>query len=352
MPDRHNSKSTASIMAAANKSYKFMPPPHPGLPADYWSFKTPLGPGLFLVLYTLGCRYGKCTACNLPSKVSQYHVPFDRICQQIKYMFEFRLSPKEREELTQIVLSNNGSVLDQETFSSNALMYFFIKVNSYCPNVRLVTMESRPEYVEVNELAFIARGLEEGDTKTELEIAIGFEAFDNNIRNKVFKKGLTLRAFEDMVKKLAQFNFRLRTYFMLKPVSGMSEEEAIADIIAGVDYIDQIARDEDIRITVHLNPTYVGEGTPLAEDFFAGKYEPPQLTSVVPIIEHCRGKLLSLYIGLNDEELSIEGGSPLRPGDEDLLEVLREFNETGNYGLVPKMKNAAKAIEAAREKKK
>ena len=67
----------------------------------------------------------------------------------------------------------------------------------------VLSMESRPEYVESAELEFISRQLAEGDTPTTLEIAIGFETFDDHIRNDVFDKGLSLETFEKLVEKMS-----------------------------------------------------------------------------------------------------------------------------------------------------
>ncbi len=95
--------------------------------------------------------------------------------------------------------------MDQDTFSTTALMYFTAKMNMHCPNISTLTIESRPEYIDPEELEVLSRAIKEGDTPTELEIAIGFEAFNDKIRNEYFYKGLTF----DVVEKLAKDDIKI-----------------------------------------------------------------------------------------------------------------------------------------------
>ena len=208
------------------------------------------------------------------------------------------------------------------------------KLNLNFSNLAIVSMETRPEYVEIEELEFLSRALSEGDTFTELEIAIGFEAFDDNTRNNIFQKGLNLDHFENLVRKIAPYKFRLKCYFMQKPVSGMSDEDAIADIHRGIDYLSTLAAAYNIRINMHLNPTYVASGTLLEESFKQGLFTPPKLIDVAKAVQHGRGKNISIFIGLYDEGLAVEGGSFIRPEDKKLAEQLELFNKTQDYRIL------------------
>ena len=72
---------------------------------------------------------------------------------------------------------------------------------------------------------------------------------------------------------------------------------------------------------MHLNPTYVASGTVLAEKFKAGQYSPPKLTDVAKAVlsgrQFLKSRRINIFVGLNDEGLAVEGGSFIRPGDED-----------------------------------
>ncbi|UCH98486.1 MAG: hypothetical protein JSV88_17015 [Candidatus Aminicenantes bacterium] len=322
------------INQESGKYYSFLQAHNPRLPADYWFQHPPEGLTLFLVFYTRACRWARCLGCNLSSIESQFDVPFDDIMKQVDHVFDFLLSPDHKEKLRKIILSNNGSVLDEVTYSTTALLYFAAKMNMNCPNISVLTLETRPEYVDLAELEVLHRALQEGKHPTNLELAIGIEAFDDKIRNQYFQKGLNMETFESMVKKIAQYGYKLKCYFMLKPVPGLSEEEAIEDIVKGIDYLDSISRKYHIEINMHLNPTYVAQGTALETEFRNGNYQPPKLESVQKAVLAAERKQISLFVGLNDEGLAVPGGSFTRQGDQELLEKLHRFNNTGDFSLL------------------
>ena len=338
MKEKMTTNKIADIINKINKEsgkfYDFKETHNPRLPADFWFQHPPEGLTLFLILYTRACRWARCLGCNLPSLQSQFDVPFNDIMKQVDYIFDFVLSREEKENLKKIILSNNGSVLDETTFSTTALLYFVAKMNMCCPNISVLTLETRPEYVDMAELEVLHRALQEGQTPTNLELAVGFEAYNDTIRNEIFDKGLKLETFETMVEKIARYEFKLKTYFMLKPVPGLSEKTAIEDIVNGIDYLDSISRKYDLRINMHLNPTFVAIGTALETEFRNGNYEPPRLASLQKAALAAEKKRISLYLGLNDENLAVPGGSFIRRGDEQLLEKLHHFNHTGDFSFL------------------
>jgi len=310
----------------AGKDYVFDETHDETTPAQWWFQNAPEGEVLFVVFYTQACRWSRCLGCNLPMKMSQQHVDFQAVMAQVDHIFSLPEVVAKRDVLKKVIVSNNGSVLDQDTFSSTALIYLLAKINLHLPRTEVVTLETRPEYVEVEELEFLARALAEGETQTRLELAVGFESFDDHIRNDVFDKGLKLSTFERFVTKLAPYGYDIKCYFMLKPVPEMSDEAAVADIKAAVDYLSRIAEEHKLSVNMHLNPTYAAIGTRLAEAFEDGSFVPPQLQDVVEVIDYAAGRGISLFVGLSDEGLAVPGGSFLRSGDEPLVAALDRFN--------------------------
>jgi len=334
----------------SGKTYDFADDKNPRLIADHWFQHTPEGLTLFLVFYTRACRYKMCTGCNLPSIMSRNHINYKDIMKQVDYVFHNILDDNQKKDLKKIIVSNNGSVLDEDTFSTTALIYLITKTNLECPGVEVLTLETRIEYADIEEVEVISRALHEGDTPAALEIAIGFEAFSDDIRNGQFRKALRLEKFEELVVELAHINDKLKrknkddfesmlmkAYFMLKPIEGMTEQEAIEDIKEGIDYLDSLFKKYDVRMNMHLNPTYVSKGTNLEKAYREGNYTPPLLESVREAALHGEGKNVSIYLGLYDEGLAVEGGSFIREGNEEdkkLVELLEEFNETQNYEIL------------------
>lgn len=332
-----NSEITEQIHLASargKKRYSFEDKHDEKLPADMWFQTSEEGLILFIVFYSQACRWSQCLGCNLPQKMSDKHVSYKALVSQIDYVFNHPKVIKQRHKIGKVIISNNGSIFDQATFSSMALMYFLVQLNFSFTNLAILSIESRIEYIELAELEFISRALAEGDTPTNLEIAIGFEAFDDYIRNTVFKKGLSLQIFQKFVNDIAPFGYFLKCYFMQKPVPGMSDEQAIADIHNAIDYLSNISDKSGLHINMHLNPTFVAKGTLLEESFYKGQYSPPFLTDVAKAALYGADKSISIFIGLNDEGLAVEGGSFIRRGDSKNVQRLELFNRTQDYSIL------------------
>lgn len=320
----------------AGKTYSFDNRHNPQIPAQWWFQNPPEGPTLFIVFYTQACRWAKCLGCNLPSVMSQKHIGYRDIFKQIDFIFNHLLDDQMKKKLKKIILSNNGSILDESTFSTTALFHFVGMMNYHCPNIGTLTLETRPEYVDMEELSLLARAIEEGDTPTTLELAIGFEAFDSQIRNDIFLKGLDLDKFENFAEKASKFAFRVKCYFMLKPVPGITNEEAVDDIKKAVSYLGSISRKYKLDINMHLNPTYAAKGTALEEAFAKGEFVPPELEDIREILLFSEDSPISIFVGLDDEGLAVPGGSFIREGDQEILSALELYNKTLDFSLLKK----------------
>lgn len=318
----------------AGKTYSFDEIHDDTVPADLWFQQSDEGLVLFVVFYCQACRWSRCLGCNLPSKMSQNHVSYKALMAQIDRVFSHPEVLGQCKDIRKVIVSNNGSVLDHKTFSSTALMYLMAKLNLHLPNLVLLSLETRPEYVDVGELEFLSRAIAEGDTPTNLEIAIGFEAFDERIRNEIFDKGLSSETFESLASKIADYKYHLKCYFMQKPVPEMSDSQAIDDIRHAIDYLSEIAARFNIHVNMHLNPTFVARGTMLEQAFLNGEYSPPLLQDVARAAQHGQGKRISIFIGLSDEGLAVQGGSFIRDDSEPILRQLQKFNITQDYDIL------------------
>jgi radical SAM enzyme (TIGR01210 family) len=198
-------------------------------------------------------------------------------------------------------------------------------------------METRPEYVELCELEVLGRALAEGNCPTELELAIGFECFDETLRNRTFKKGLDLNRLRALAEDMAPYGYRLKCYFMLKPVPEFDDEAAIADVHAAIVWLGALAQETGVRIDLHLNPTYVARGTALETDFAEGRFTPPRLIDAARAAQPAGEHKLSIFIGLSDEGLAVPGGSFIREGDEHLVAELERFNRSQDFGILEEL---------------
>ena len=303
-------------------------------PARMWFQRSHEGLILFVVFYSQGCRWGRCLGCSLPAEVSSGHVSCEALLAQVDYLFGHPEITSRRDAIRKVIVSNNGSILDEQTFARYALEYLLTEVDRNVPQIATLAMETRPEYVGPVEVDFISSILAQIGASMQLEFAVGFEAFDDHIRNEVYNKGLTLTAFERLVRLTAPFGFRLKCYFMQKPVPGMTDAEAIVDIRRGIDYLSGIAEEFGSEINLHVNPTYVAAGSMLEPAFRQRRYTPPRLRDVALAARYAREKPISVFIGLTDEGLAVEGGSFLRPGDAQLVEQLHRFNCVQDFDIL------------------
>lgn len=324
----------AKATSSAGKSYCFDESHNQNRPVGFWFQDTCEGETLFIVFYSQACRWSRCLGCNLPSVASKHHIDFRKLMAQIDFLFCRPEICSKRLSIRKVIVSNNGSMLDQVTFSTTALMYLVAELNMNFPNLSVLSLETRVEYVDIAELEILARAIQEGETPTNLELAIGFECFDPRLRNGVFKKGLELDRFEDFCKIIASHQFQLKCYFMQKPVVEMSDEEAIEDIKKAIDYLSEMSSRLRLNINMHLNPTYAAKGTALGKMFIEGKYSPPRLADVAKAALHAEGKKLSIFIGLSDEGLAVSGGSFLREGEESIVSLLKSFNKSQDYSFL------------------
>lgn len=311
----------------AGKEYDFVEK-DPTLPVDCFEQVDIDHVTAFLIFYTMACRFGLCTGCNLPAHSSLNHVGTEPIAKQLEAMLKApQLADGGLDRFTRVVISNNGSVLDEETFPTMALGYCLARLTMAMPNLREVSLETRVEYIDHTELAWLDRVRRESDL--EIELAIGFEAFDDDVRNRDFRKALPISAFEAALDKLEPYGFGIRTYFMLKPVASMGTYAAIRDIHQAIKYLGETRVNNCV---MHLNPTYVAGKTSLEKAFNRGEYKPPTLMdAALSILPGAMYPGIGVFLGLNDEGNAVAGGSFRRRGDEAIADALENFNRTQDY---------------------
>jgi radical SAM enzyme (TIGR01210 family) len=314
-------------------------PPDPRRPVFHWYRDTPAGTELVFSLYTRGCIYGLCSFCSLPSlSAGKHSISSDEIKAQV----DFIVAQYDAEKIAcieKVSVYNSGSVLDQRTLPTDALWHLFERVAAF-PRLKLVSLESRAEFVEAWEI----EGIKERLQGVELEIAVGYETHDERIRNKVLKKGLGERAFIGLCELLAHRKARLKAYVMVKPDAVLSESEGVDEAVRTLLFLDETGDRLGLRVTAHLNPTYVAKGSLLEKEFNGQGYTPPRLWSVVEILHRVRDRGLPIQIGLETEGLAVEGGSFRNCGrcDDDVREALSSFSMTQDYDSLSKLSCACR----------
>lgn len=294
-----------------------------------------------IVLRAVGCSWdrgtrGGCAHCGFrPLTTQGQPVSPAGLVRQV----ENALSGLDcaRQAIPEIDVYNSGNFLNESEIPAAAQCEIAARVAAE-EGVRLLLVESRPEYIATETLRRLSAAT--ARPGMEWEVGIGLESATDAIREGYLKKGMTRGAFERSVQRLADAGVGLLVYVMLKPMQ-MSDGEAVDDVERSAEYIHGVALRYGVRARIALNPTFVVPGTGLADDYRAGRYSPPSLALVGEAVRRLAG-FGELRVGLWDEGLA-----PLAVPDgcgesrEAILRALREFNRTQQCGALASLLPAA-----------
>ncbi|HII18459.1 MAG TPA: archaeosine biosynthesis radical SAM protein RaSEA [Candidatus Poseidoniaceae archaeon] len=132
-------------------------------------------------------------------------------------------------------------------------------------------VESRTEQLTEEKLAWAT------SVNDDFTVAIGLEAYDDEVLRFHVNKGFTVRSYDRAVANLKQAGLRVKAYLMFKPPF-MSEADALDHI---VDWIAAIAEGAD---EISINPMNIQGGTVIDRLHRARQYRPPWLWSLVEMI--------------------------------------------------------------------
>ncbi len=135
-----------------------------------------------------------------------------------------------------------------------------------------VLVESRPEFITAD---IIDRALEH---VSSLEVAIGLETANDDVRKKCVNKGFTFANFERAATILKEKGVKVRTYILLKPPY-LTERQAIEDAV------DSAVKADALSDTISFNPINVQRWTLVEELWKKGLYRPPWLWSLAEVLK-------------------------------------------------------------------
>ena len=276
-------------------------------PMEFWFYNSTLGKSLFLILYTPKCRYAKCSGCNLPSLSSQKKTTSpSAVYKQVDSLFKDSVSSLEKVAVKEVILSNNGNLFDIKTMPTLSLLYSINAMIEELPKLEKIIIESRIEYLNEHQLKTINEVLSAHEGRNiSIEIALGFEIFDDDLRNGYYQKGFYKSSLEKLMPLFSKYNISLKFYMMYKATPSMSLSDAIEDINNASSYANDLVNEYKVNINLHISPTYVAVGTLLEKEFNEGNYTPPGPVEIAALCDSLEiFKSVSYYISLNDEGLS------------------------------------------------
>ncbi len=279
---------------------------------------------LLIIFNTKRCAY-QCYFCQLPAKSSKTWISGRDIIEQFKYViYEVKdaLSILDR-----VTLSNEGSVLDQGTFPSDALLEIADCVHQL-RRVRTLVLETRLEYVESKFLQELKRVA----MRVSLNILTGFETHDPDIRDNILGKRESLAEFEKGLDQVAASNAYLTAYVLYKPSYEMTDEEAYEEAQKSIDYLARECNGRGIPFSIRLNPMYSADGSRWQKKVANfPQFKPPRLTDVMRLAQKNAERGISIYIGLSTEGL--DDGSTYRSRNDfspELIRPIKIMNENND----------------------
>ena len=132
-------------------------------------------------------------------------------------------------------------------------------------------VESRCEQLTEEKLAWAT------SINPDFTVAIGLEAYDDEVLRFHVNKGFTTKAWDRAVANLKKFDLRIKTYLMFKPPF-MNEADALDHCVK---WIGAVAERSD---EISVNPMNIQRGTVIDRLHRHNEYRPPWLWSLVEMI--------------------------------------------------------------------
>lgn len=285
----------------------------PKKPVRCWSEKDLLDGNVvdaFVIIFrTRGCSWALSSGCTMCGYFNDSL--WDEITDEdLLLQFDKVLDSYSGEKFVKIFTS--GSFLDDKEVSPNVRNTIFKKLLETADKV---SVESRSEYVTKEKLREIKKIFGE---KT-FEVGIGLETANDLIRERCLNKGLTFEDYKIAAENLKKFDFKLKTYVLIKPPF-LSEKKSIDDAIETVEKI------KDLTDTISFNPTNVQRNTLVDYLWKRKQYRPSWLFSVVKVLKEAKKIAPNLYI-----KCDVAGGGGIRGAhncrscDKNYLNAITNF---------------------------
>lgn len=273
----------------------------PSKPIFYWFQDTPLGKELFLAFYTKKCNWSRCTFCSLPSVSSPTQVDPYHIMSQALFVFD-SVNKEELNQVRRIFISNNGSILDQDTMPLDVLDHICELAYLHCPLLEVICFETRYEWIKKSMLEhFIDNfqfwhhlygglGFREKTNPVKVQISCGYETQDQHLRNNILNKGYPEEIVQQSFRLCSEVYTKTRApilfdkYVLLKPALGMTNSEAIDESVQTISHLNELGKYFNVPISIRLNPTYVAKNSYNHKVFEEKLFSPPTLEDVINVL--------------------------------------------------------------------
>ena len=244
------------------------------------------------------CFYG--ASCELNLQVTQ-----KQILKQLNYV----LKKINKKDFDVIEILNDGSFLNDNEFTVKQRGVIFKKFATL-KNVKRITVESRPEFIQENRVLQLMEILR---PEQKLEIGVGLETIDPFVRDFSINKDFSIRQVEERVKLVEKINQQvskregISLYCLVKPVY-INEKEALKDALGFVEYAHRLSKKYHTSIKINLEPVVVSRGTILdilyhdLNEKRERRYTPLNYWSILEIVCRIRKKKIDTLVKIGGRE--------------------------------------------------
>jgi len=280
-----------------------------------------------LMLPGSGCEYwkktGGCTMCGFNNSTQKYTHGYR--FPSLAFWLMYKMALSSASQAKELLIYNGGSFFNDNEIPASFKRWLYQDLAKN-PSIEELFVESRCEYISQDKLVEAMSLL--GGKK--LTVAIGLESQNDHVRNKLIRKGLSKKMFEEKVALLRELGVQVSAYVFLKPV-GLSEKEALEETIKTIEYALSVEVNK-----IDLSCAFIQEGTKMAEAYHRGEFQPPSLWSILEIIELVQKNNWPVSIGgFTDEPPPIAVPSACPDCSPQIYKAIEQFRQTRHLGFLP-----------------
>ena len=299
-------------------------------PVSFWSEKDVLDGKIvdaFVIIFrTKGCSWALKSGCSMCGYFNDSL--WDNVTDEdLLKQFDTAMDNYSNQKFVKIFTS--GSFLDDAEISSRVRREI---VHRLIDKAEKVSVESRPEFIIDERLSDVK---EIFNSKT-FEIGIGLESASDFVRKYCLNKGFLFEDYKKAAKTLKKYDFKLKTYVLIKPPF-LTEKESIEDAIKTVEKI------KNITDSISFNPTNIQKNTLVNYLWQRKQYRPPWLFSIVEILKESKKIAQNILI-----KCDISGGGSIRGAhnckncDKNYLNAITDFSLNQNVKIFQELDCACK----------
>ncbi len=234
---------------------------------------------LIIHLHSSGCGYaiktGGCTMCGFYAATSTGRpISTEEYQEQVRDVF----SKHDPQSFQIIGLYNAGNILNEDEMPFEALEKICV-LFSQNPFIKRLSIESRPEFIDVEKLKRISSILK----GKEIELGIGVETLNEKVKDLCINKPCANELLQQKVDILLGIGIVPKAYLLLKPPF-MTEKEAIDDFILSYSKLNLMGVHR-----IDCETMTVQKHTLVYQLWKENYYRTPWLWSIINLLEQMQG---------------------------------------------------------------